>query len=222
MYLSHLLPVLAVTVTCVTAQLSGKVGPSTPLATKQAKKTCNVLDYGAKADKATDIGPAITKAFAECKGGGVVVIPSGEYAMGTWVTLTGGTGWALQLDGVIYRTGTGGGNMIAVSGGSDFEFFSATGKGAIQGNGYEIHAQGSRSGARILRLIKVQNFSVHDLVLVDAPAFHFTMDTCKNGEVYNMAVRGANWGGLDGIDIWSDNVWVHDVGVQSSFRKSTH
>ena len=211
MYLLPYFPIIAVALTSVNAQLSGKVGPTTPVASKQAKKTCSVLDFGAKADKSTDIGPAITKAFAACKSGGVVVIPSGEYAMATWVTLSGGTGWALQLDGIIYRIGTAGGNMIAITGGSDFEFFSSTGKGAIQGNGYEIHAKGSRDGCRILRLIKVQNFSVHDVVLVDAPAFHFTMDTCKNGEVYNMAIRGANWGGLDGIDIWSDNIWVHDV-----------
>lgn len=79
------------------------------------------------------------------------------------------------------------------------------------GNGYQIHAQGSRTGARILRLGKVNNFSVHDIVLVDAPAFHFSMDTCSNGEVYNMAIRGGDWGGLDGIDVWSNNVWIHDV-----------
>jgi rhamnogalacturonan hydrolase len=46
-----------------------------------------------------------------------------------------------------------------------------------------------------------------------APAFHFTMDTCTNGEVYNMIIRGGNEGGLDGIDIWGTNIWVHDVEV---------
>ena len=76
-----------------------------------------------------------------------------------------------------------------------------------------LHAQGSISGARILRLNKVTNFSVHDMVLVDAPAFHFSLDTCTNGEVYNMAIRGGNEGGLDGIDVWSDNIWIHDVGL---------
>ena len=28
------------------------------------------------------------------------------------------------------------------------------------------------------------------------------MDTCSNGEVYNMIIRGGNNGGLDGIDVW--------------------
>ena len=39
------------------------------------------------------------------------------------------------------------------------------------------------------------------------------MDTCTNGEVYNMIIRGGNEGGLDGIDVWGTNIWVHDVEV---------
>jgi len=91
-----------------------RVGPLTTAATKTAKKTCNVLSYGAKADKTTDIGPPLASAWAACKNGGTVVIPSGNYAMKTWVTLKGGSGWALQLDGIIYRTGTDGGNMTFI------------------------------------------------------------------------------------------------------------
>lgn len=39
------------------------------------------------------------------------------------------------------------------------------------------------------------------------------MDTCENGEIYNMIIRGGNEGGLDGIDIWGANIHVHDVEV---------
>lgn len=60
---------------------------------------------------------------------------------------------------------------------------------------------------------QVTDFSVHDIALVDSPAFHLVMDTCKNGEVYNMIVRGANMGGLDGVDVWGSNIWIHDVEV---------
>ncbi|KAF2246136.1 glycoside hydrolase family 28 protein [Trematosphaeria pertusa] len=201
-----LLPILVV------GQLSGHVGPLTSTSSK-ASKTCNVLNYGAKADKTTDIGPPLASAWAACQTGGTVVIPAGDYAMSTWVTLKNGKAVALQLDGVIYRTGSAGGNMIMIRDTQDFEMHSSTGKGAVQGNGYQIHAQGSRSGARNLRLYKVTDFSVHDLALVDAPAFHFSMDTCTNGEVYNMAIRGGDWGGLDGIDVWSTNMWIHDVMV---------
>lgn len=48
---------------------------------------------------------------------------------------------------------------------------------------------------------------------MDAPALHFVLDTCDKGEVYNMLIRGGNKGGLDGIDVWSTNIWIHDVMV---------
>lgn len=204
---------LAVVPALVAGQLSGTVGPLTSASDKTATKTCDVTDYGAVADKTTDIGPAIASAHADCKTGGVIVVPEGDYAIETWVTLSGGSAWALQLDGIIYRTGTEGGNMIFIEHTSDVEVFSSTGAGAFQGNGYEFHADDSIKGPRILRLYEVSDFSVHDLALVDAPAFHFSMDTCTNGEVYNMAIRGAEHGGLDGIDVWSDNIWIHDVMV---------
>lgn len=53
------------------AQLSGTVGPTTSTAAKRSKKVCNVLDYGAKADKSTDVGPALTKAWSACASGGI-------------------------------------------------------------------------------------------------------------------------------------------------------
>lgn len=135
MRLSHfLIGIAALLPKLVAGQLSGKVGPLTSHASKTSKKTCNVLNYGAKADKTTDIGPPLASAFAACKTGGTVVIPSGDYAMNTWVSLTGGSAWALQLDGTIYRTGTAGGNMIFIGSTSDFELFSSTGKGAVQGS----------------------------------------------------------------------------------------
>ncbi|KAJ4308954.1 hypothetical protein N0V94_009145 [Neodidymelliopsis sp. IMI 364377] len=212
MHLSTLLAALAVPAT-VLAQLSGKVGPLTTHASKSAKKTCNVLSYGAKADKSTDIGPALLKAFAACKTGGTVVVPSGDYAMKTWATFEGGKAWALQLDGVIYRTGTDAGNMLFVRNANDFEMFSSTGKGAVQGLGYQDHVKGKRNGARILRIEKTNNFSIHDIALVDAPMFHFVINTCTNGEAYNMAIRGGDWGGLDGVDIVGSNIHIHDVMV---------
>lgn len=115
------------------SQLSGSVGPTTSTAAKKATKICDVTKYGAKADKSTDIGPPLASAWNACKNGGIVVIPNGDYAMNTWVTLKNGKGVGIQLDGIIYRTGTDGGNMIMIRDTTDFEFFSSTGKGAIQG-----------------------------------------------------------------------------------------
>ena len=181
------------------ADLKGKVGPLTSIADKRAVKICDITKYGGKAG--SDISAAINDAFAACKKGGVVVVPSGNYNLENWVLLKSGEAWALQLDGTITRTGTAGGNMIFIEHTSDFELFSSTSKGAIQGHGYEIHKTGSISGPRLLRLYDVSNFSFHDISLVDAPSFHFSIDTCKNGEVYNMAIRGGAHGGLDGIDV---------------------
>ncbi|ORY57786.1 RGase A [Pseudomassariella vexata] len=195
----------------VASQLSGRVGPTT---TREAKrnKVCNVLNYGGTASKTADIGKPLVSAFAACKNGGTVYVPPGDYGMSTWASLTGGSSWALQIDGIIYRVGTASGNMIYVGETSDFEMYSSTSKGAIQGHGYIFHAN-KQYGARILRLGKVDNFSIHDIALVDAPAFHLGLDTCTNGEIYNMIIRGGDEGGLDGIDIWGSNIHVHDIQV---------
>ncbi|KAL5331856.1 hypothetical protein ACEPPN_001395 [Leptodophora sp. 'Broadleaf-Isolate-01'] len=200
--------------TAIKAQLSGPVGPLTSTASKATKKICNVLNYGANADNRTDVGPAITSAFAACKGGGIVWIPSGDYAMATWVMLSGGSGWALQLDGTLYRASTTGGHMIVVQNTNDFEFFSRTSQGAIQGFGYTFHLTNTY-GPRLIRLIKVSDFSIHDLKLVDSPAFHLIIDNCSNGEIYNLAIKGGNRGGLDGIDTSGSNIWYHDIEVSN-------
>jgi rhamnogalacturonan hydrolase len=199
------------------AQLSGRVGPLTSVSAKAAVRTCNVLSYGAKADKSTDLGPPLLAAFKACKSGGVVIVPTGEYSIATWVNLSGGSAWALQLDGTISRpsTATAGGNMIFIQHTSDFELFSSNGQGAVQGNGYIFHQANTLNGPRILRFYQVTDFSIHDVKLVDSPSFHFTMDTCSSGEVYNMLIRGGDHGGLDGIDVFSDNIWIHDVNLPS-------
>lgn len=66
----------------------------------------------------------------------------GNYAMKTWVTLKNGSKWAFRLDGLITRTATTGGNMIAIQGANDFEFYSANSAGGIQGAGYQCRNAG--------------------------------------------------------------------------------
>ncbi|KAF4439128.1 murein transglycosylase [Fusarium acutatum] len=212
------------------AQLNGKVGPLTTASAKAAIKTCNIVDYGAKANAKTDNGPAIQKAWNDCRtGGGEVYVPEGDYGMGTWVTLTSSKPMSFRLDGIIYRIGTDGGNMFMFKHLEDFELYSSTSKGAIQGYGYEFHKK-DEYGPRILRFADVKSFSIHDVALVDckyprtqsvliltvvAPAFHFSIDTCSDGEVFNMAIHGGNRGGLDGIDVWGTNIHIHDVEVSN-------
>lgn len=216
MFSNTLLTIFSASIVLTAAQsanLQGAVGPLTSISAKKAVKICDITNYGAVADGTSDVSSAINDAFSDCSSGGVIVIPSGTYALENWVTLSGGNAWGLQLDGVINRTGTEGGNMIMIEHGTDFEMFSSTSEGAIQGNGYVFHLQGSLDGPRILRMYEMTSFSVHDIALVDSPSFHFSMDTCDSGEVYNMAIRGGDSGGLDGIDVWSTNMWIHDVMV---------
>jgi polygalacturonase len=75
MRFSQILAAVATTVLILaadcSAQLSGRVGPTTSTASKAAKKICNVLNFGAKADQSTDLGPALLAAFTACKAGGI-------------------------------------------------------------------------------------------------------------------------------------------------------
>jgi len=200
------------------AQLSdpNNVGPTTKLSAKS--KVCNVLNYGAKADGKTDIGPAILSAFTNCAkaGGATIYIPPGNYVQATWVTLSGGSHYAFQLDGIITRTGTAGGHMIIFNGATDLEVFSSTSKGAIQGAGVYWHSQGKGVyGPRIFRFVNCVNWSLHDLALADSPAFFIVVQEGSNGELYNLVMHGHNEGGLDGIDISGTNHWVHDIEVSN-------
>ncbi|KAI1795494.1 rhamnogalacturonase [Ganoderma leucocontextum] len=129
--------------------------------------------------------------------GSTLYVPAGNYRMKTWVDLSHGTKWAFRLDGLI--TPTTGGNMITIENANHFEFYSANSAGGIQ-YGYQCR----NAGPRLIRVINSNNWSIHDLVLAITPEFHL---------VYNMAIRGANIGGSDGVDVWGNNYWIHDVEV---------
>lgn len=62
----------------------------------------------------------------------------------------------------------------------------------------------------MLRLISPINATVHDLLLIDSPKFHFVFNFGVNIEVYHLTIRGANLGSYDGIDAIGYNYWVHD------------
>lgn len=68
----------------------------------------------------------------------------------------------------------------------------------------------STNRPRLLRLISPINTTVHDLLLIDSPKFHFVFDFGLNVEVYHLTIRGANLGSYDGIDAIGTNYWVHD------------
>ncbi|RAK72210.1 pectin lyase-like protein [Aspergillus fijiensis CBS 313.89] len=193
------------------AQLSGAVGPTTSYASKAANKVCNIVDYGGFPGNGTDIGPALSSAWSDCAKGGLVYIPPGNFSMATFPALKDGVSSAVQLDGVVHRTGAEGSTMFSFRNCKDFEFFSGNSRGAIQGYGNEYLSQGEY-GPRLMRFQEMSNFSVHGLALVDSPAYYLTLDTVSNGEIYNIIMRGPTvLGGTDAIDVWGENVWIHDV-----------
>ncbi|GLA78685.1 hypothetical protein AtubIFM55763_011699 [Aspergillus tubingensis] len=177
----------------VQAQLTGHVGPTTSATDKAAVKTCNVLDYGAVADNTTDVGQPIMNAFNDCASGGLVYVPEGDYLLVNWVGLVNGTGAAVQLDGVLYRGSDPGsqGYMFSISDGSDIEFFSSTGKGAIQASGYLYHLQGTRVGPRILSVSAVTDCQFMTLPWWTRRCFISVMVTNKD-ECVTMKTGAAN------------------------------
>ncbi|KAF5871791.1 putative endo-rhamnogalacturonase f protein [Botrytis fragariae] len=101
-------------------------------------------------------------------------------------------------------------NLIVIINAVDFELYSSNGLGAIQGQGYLYRISGNTNRPRMLRLISPINATIHDLLLIDSPKFHFIFDFGENIEVYHLTIRGANLGSYDGIDAIGTNYWVHD------------
>ncbi|RDW63491.1 hypothetical protein BP6252_11036 [Coleophoma cylindrospora] len=193
------------------------LGAVTPLSAKST--ICNVLDYGGVADGVTDIGPAITKTFTSCVSGNAATlyVPEGNYSLATGVTLSGATvGWAFQLDGLITLTSDGvfGGNAFYIENTSDLEFFSSNNLGAINGQGYIARRDATGQNARLVRFVTIDNLSVHNIILIDSPAFHLILTGVTNAEVYYITIRGGDKGATDGIDIsCAGNCYVHDFEV---------
>lgn len=192
------------------------VGALTSLYSKST--ICNVVDYGAVADNSTDIGPAILKAFNNCASGksATIYIPPGSYSLATQVYLKRPSALAFQLDGIITLTSNGAfsGNAFLFQLGSDIEFFSSNGKGAINGQGWIERISSSGQNARLVRFMDSENISVHDIILVDSPTFHLIFQGVSNLEAYHITIRGPNIGGTDGIDLTcNDNCYIHDCEV---------
>ena len=103
----------------------------------------------------------------------------------------GGEDWAFQLDGLITLNATGAftGNAFVFKYVEDLEIFSSNNLGAINGQGYVNRYGGPGSNTRLLRVISGNRVSVHNIVLVDSPAFHLIFDGVNNTEVYYMTIR---------------------------------
>lgn len=205
---------IALLSTCVQAQLSGSVGPTTTHQSKAETKICNVKDYGAvNGHPEDDFATPFAAAWSDCGTGGLIYIPEGNWYMHTAVAFDHGSNVAIQLDGIIYRYyPMDDDELIHIYNSDDVEFFSGNSKGAIQGYGYQYLSQGEY-GIRLIRIEDTSNFSVHGIALVDSPSYYLTLASVTNGEIYNMIMRGVSIGETDAIDVWGSNMWIHDIEI---------
>ncbi|CAE6477488.1 unnamed protein product [Rhizoctonia solani] len=155
------------------AQHVGHVGPTVPATSKMYE--CNVLNYGAKADNATDIGPAIKSAFTNCvvkNPNSRLIVPAASNCMKVF-------NWAFQLDGLItvdysaYVKGTVAGNALVFQRMNEFELYSSNGKGAIA----PLPTASSRILTRALLFQRQGNYLLSTTVLLNgASNWAFQLD----------------------------------------------
>lgn len=85
------------------AQLTGPVGPTTPLSKKTTE--CNILTLNPKFNPLTDdVSIPITNTFTSCvqkHAGSRLIVPAGNYILKSSIVLSNATNWAFQLDGLI-------------------------------------------------------------------------------------------------------------------------
>lgn len=75
-----------------------------------AVTTCNVLNYGAVANNATDLGPALLAAYSDCveshvttsAADTVLLVPSGNFLLESTVQFTEANYFTLTITGNIY------------------------------------------------------------------------------------------------------------------------
>jgi len=187
--------------------------------------TCNVLDYGAKADNSTDLGPALMSAWNNCviphatstATDTLLLVPSGNFLMKSTVTFNNAQNWNLHITGNVYLpfdpnlTGT----MFTFQNCNNIVL---NGPGAIYGNGYRYRPGGNLSlythRPRLIRFQDCNNCDISQVKLYDAPMFHVTV-IGNNNVAHDMAIIASHIGETDGFDMSGNNNYVHDVTVEN-------
>jgi len=180
-------------------------------------KTCSVLDYGGKADGATDVGPAMLNAYKNCVAqnpGSTLLVPSGQFLLNSNVAL-GGSGYTVQIDGTItiaFNTKLAG-TMIQWN---HCDSITVKGSGKILGQGSLWRPNGDLSKypsrPRLLRFENCNNCKISGIQLNNSPMFHLTL-IGNNNEISNMVVIADNIGETDAFDVSGNNNYVHNVEV---------
>jgi polygalacturonase len=167
--------------------------------------TYNIRDYGAKADKATNAGPAIQAAIDACNqtGGGDVLVPSGDYLTGQ-IALKSNVALVLQDGATLWASrrredyAAGGGRMSFLITAQNQDNVAIEGAGAIQGLGqgdlyrraglehqiYPPHRYG------IMRFTGCHDVHVRDLRIVDSEAYTLILSHCERVFIDSVSILG--------------------------------
>ncbi|KAH7871006.1 pectin lyase-like protein [Lentinula edodes] len=198
----------------------------------ESGNSLTLTSKGAVADNATDLGPALTKAWQECVIPQVTTtvatdvllyVPAGNYLLASTVTFDDAANWNLHIAGDIFLpfnpslTGT----MLTFE---NCENILLNGPGAIygtskscSGNGYRYRPGGDLtlypSRPRLIRFQTCNNCEITAITLYDAPMFHVTM--IGDNEAHDMSIIASHIGETDGFDMSGNNNYVHDVTVEN-------
>ncbi|POW22784.1 hypothetical protein PSHT_00827, partial [Puccinia striiformis] len=183
-----------------------------------AKKICNVLDYGAKADKQTDIGPPLLKAYAACLAAttgrpedSVILVPKGDYSLRTNVLFRKGRGLTLTFDGQIHLAFNARltGNMIGFT---RCQNLVVNGQGTFHGYG-DLYRPGGNINhlpqrPRLVRFENCQDVDYSGFNLLDAPLYHLVVAYGTNFKIHDFRISSTDIGETDGIDLSGKNICV--------------
>jgi hypothetical protein len=184
--------------------------------------TYNVRDYGAKADKTTNDGPAIQAAMDACTrdGGGDVIVPSGDYLIGhldlrsnvTLVLQNGANFWA-SSDWKDYEKFAHGKLDTYLISGNGLENVSLIGPGQIHGLG--AAEMGRRSGYKpsedlvrtlphrygTIELRQCRNVHIRDVTIRLSERFTIDLSRCEKVFIDGVTILNNYWrANTDGID----------------------
>ena len=207
------------------------------LAYTTSAKDLNIKDFGALGDGRTLDSASIQKAIdtATADGGGKVLIPKGDYLVGTIllknnVTLHLEDGAALlgttdlkQYQNVDpFKEGLGAEVGWAMVAAIDATNIAIEGKGTINGRGKDIAAvkgfKGEGWGFRpmLLRLVRCENVTLKDVTFRDAAAWTTNYFQCKNVKIDGVKIDSHVAPHNDGINIdSSENFTITNCDVDS-------
>lgn len=175
-------------------------------------KVCNVLSYGAIADKKTDVGPALTKAYADCVKASTgrpaettVLVPEGDFAIASNVVIANARGITFTFNGQLHLVF----DPKLVANMLQFNFgrnLIVNGKGKFNGYG-DLYRPNRNLGLypnrpRLIRFQDCINVDYSGFSLYDAPQFHLVVFRGRNFYLHDFQIIcQTNIGTTDGIDI---------------------